>query len=89
MKIGVNESRAKLACVMPSADNFLSVAKKSELSVSSVESEISRSDKNFIAKGSKTVGFVRGISSRSEKNNYKLVIKLTSVGDKSNICCRK
>ena len=72
MKIGVNESSAKLACVMPSADNFLSVAKKSELSVQSVGNEISRSDKNFIAKGSKTVGYVRGISSRSEKTttNY-------------------
>ena len=69
MKIGVNESRAKLACTMPSADNFLSVAKKSELSVQSVGSESNPDDMRSIT----SVGFVssvRGISSCSEKNNY-------------------
>ena len=64
MKIGVNESSAKLACVMPSADNFLSVRKKeSELSVSSVGSESNPDDMRSIIS-------VRGISSHSGKNNY-------------------
>ena len=68
MKIGINESRAKLACAMPSADNFLSVAKKSELSVSSVGSESNPDGMRSIT----TDGSVRGISSRSEKTttNY-------------------
>lgn len=63
MKIGVNESRAKLACTMPSADNFLSVAKKSELSVQSVGSESNPDGMRSII----SVSSVRGISSRSEK----------------------
>ena len=59
--------------------------KESELSVQSVGIESNSDGMRSIT----SVGSEKGISSRSEKNNYKLVTKLTSVGDKSNICCSK